>query len=110
MNKQELAWLDAHGAPYRISVTDAGGYRIQAGDDAINISDQAALQSLTDALVEFHVKPVPTTRQNLGTARAKNSQDQTLDPNFPKKVRNAILIMVGIGVSILAFDVITRFG
>jgi len=92
MNKQELAWLDEQGVSYRISVTKAAGYLIQAGDNSIAIPNRAAFQSLSDALSEFHGSPlIPELRKT--ASASPRSRQQTLDPDFPKKVRNAIFII-----------------
>jgi hypothetical protein len=110
MKIQELAWADEANNRYRIDVTETGAYRIEAADAHIMLPNQQALQALANALAEFsdtppkavqHAEPAPTTRP---------APTRNLDPDFPKKVRNAIFIMVGVGVAILAFDVMTRFG
>ena len=114
MKIQELAWADDHGTRYRIDVTEDGGYRIQAGDDSIQLPDTAGLESLASALEEFTgaAPRSPVTEQAPSpppTAKTK-AASREIDPNFPKKVRNAILIMVGVGIVVLAYDVISRFG
>jgi hypothetical protein len=110
MKIQELAWADEQNNRYRIDVTDTGGYRIEAAGDQITLPDQQALEALTDALGEFSDAPAPTKAPVTSQPVPKPAPTRELDPDFPTKVRNAILIMVAVGLTILAIDVFTRFG
>jgi hypothetical protein len=110
MKIQELAWADEQDNRYRIDVTETGAYRIEAAREHITLPNQQALQALTDALAEFSDAPSKAPEHIVSQPTHRPAPVRNLDPDFPKKVRNAIFIMVGVGVAILAFDVITRFG
>lgn len=110
MKIQELAWADEQDNRYRIDVTETGAYRIEAAGEQITLPDQQALRALTDALAEFSDTPSKAPQQARSQPTHRPAPVRNLDPDFPKKVRNAIFIMVGVGVAILAFDVMTRFG
>jgi len=110
MKIQELAWADDANNRYRIDVTETGAYRIEAADAYIMLPNQQALQALANALAEFSETPSKASQRVEAAPTTRPGPTRNLDPDFPKKVRNAIFIMVGVGVAILAFDVMTRFG
>ena len=56
----------------------------------------------------------PLAPQPVGSASAlpavepKPAPDREIDPNFPAKIRNGLLIMVGLVVVILAWDILAN--
>ena len=76
---------------------------------------QQALAQMAGAAREVATGVVtPIVSQPVGSASAlpavqsKPAPDREIDPNFPAKIRNGLLIMVGLVVVILAWDILAN--
>ena len=76
---------------------------------------QQALAQMTGAATGVATGVVtPIAPQTVGSASAlpavqpKPAPEREIDPNFPAKIRNGLLIMVGLVVVILAWDILAN--
>lgn len=108
MQLHELAWTDTQGHPYRLTALDNGQFILLVGDQEIVLKDVEALAGLhrATALVRH---PKGEALSGPAVETPKKEESRPLDVNFPTKVRNAVLIMAALAVSILGLDVFLRF-
>ncbi len=72
---------------------------------------QQALAQMTGSVTGV---AMPSAPQTMGSAPAlpaiqpKAAPEREIDPNFPAKIRNGLLIMVGLVVVILAWDILAN--
>jgi hypothetical protein len=110
MQWNELAWTDADGNTCRLSAQQDSRYLLAIGDQTITIAGQQALQDLHRAIdllqadsIHSLVAPTSTPKTIQPTPVPRTA---SVDPTFPTKIRNAILLMVSIAIVILSIDAI----
>lgn len=72
---------------------------------------QQALAQMTGAAtgVAVPIAPQPASPASaLPAVQPKPTPEREIDPNFPAKIRNGLLVMVGLVVVILAWDILAN--
>ena len=104
MKLNEIGW-EHRGVPFRWSRLADGRVELKAGDQRLILADEEAADQLarTWRLLRQPGAGDPGGRKTAATNRAPP------DPDFPKKVRNGVLIMVALVVVILLLDAFRLF-
>ena len=104
MKLNEIGW-EHRGVSFKWGRLADGRVELRAGDQRLILADEEAAEQLTRTwrLLRQPGAEAPAGRKIAATNRAPP------DPDFPKKVRNGVLIMVGLVVIILLLDAFGQF-
>ena len=104
MKLNEIGW-EHRGVSFKWGRLADGRVELRAGDQRLILADEEAAEQLTQTwrLLRQPGADVPVGRK---TALANRAPP---DPDFPKKVRNGVLIMVALVVIILLLDAFRLF-
>lgn len=104
MKLNEIGW-EHRGVSFKWSRLADGRVELRAGDQRLLLADEAAADQLarTWRLLRQPGADAPAGRKTAATNRAPP------DPDFPKKVRNGVLVMVALIVIILLLDAFRLF-
>lgn len=104
MKLNEIGW-EHRGVSFKWSRLADGRVELRAGDQRLILADEEAAEQLirTWRLLRQPGAEAPAGRKAAATNRAPP------DPDFPKKVRNGVLIMVALVVVILLLDAFGQF-
>ena len=72
---------------------------------------QQALAQMTGSVTGVTMPSAPQTKgfaPALPAIQPKAAPEREIDPNFPAKIRNGLLVMVGLVVVILAWDILAN--
>ena len=104
MKLNEIGW-EHRGVSFQWSRLADGRVELKAGDQRLILADEEAAEQLTRTwrLLRQAGAEAPAGRKTAATNRAPP------DPDFPKKVRNGVLIMVALVAVILLLDAFGQF-
>lgn len=104
MKLNEIGW-EHRGVSFKWSRLADGRVELRAGDQRLILADEEAAEQLTRTwrLLRQSSADAPAGRKTAAANRAPP------DPDFPKKVRNGVLIMVALVVVILLLDALGQF-
>lgn len=104
MKLNEIGW-EHRGVSFKWRRLADGRIELRAGDQRLILADEEAAEQLirTWRLLRQPGAEAPAGRKAAATNRAPP------DPDFPKKVRNGVLIMVALVAVILLLDAFRQF-
>ena len=104
MKLNEIGW-EHRGVSFKWRRLADGRVELRAGDQRLILADEEAAEQLTRTwrLLRQPGAGDPAKRKTAATNRAPPN------PDFPKKVRNGVLIMVALIVVILLLDAFRQF-
>ena len=104
MKLNEIGW-ERQGVSFKWRRLADGRIELRAGDQRLLLADEEAADQLarTWRLLRQPGADAPARRKTAATNRAPP------DPDFPKKVRNGVLVMVALIVIILLLDAFRLF-
>ena len=104
MKLNEIGW-EHRGVSFKWRRLADGRVELRAGDQRLILADEEAAEQLTRTwrLLRQPGASDPARQKTAATNRAPP------DPDFPKKVRNGVLIMVALVVIILLLDAFRLF-
>ena len=104
MKLNEIGW-EHRGVSFKWRRLADGRIELRAGDQRLILADEEAAEQLirTWRLLRQAGAEAPAGRKTAATNRAPP------DPDFPKKVRNGVLIMVALVAVILLLDAFRQF-
>lgn len=104
MKLNEIGW-ERQGVSFKWCRLADGRVELKAGDQRLILADEEAVEQLTRTwrLLRQAGADAPGGRKTAAANRAPP------DPDFPKKVRNGVLIMVALVVIILLLDAFRLF-
>ena len=105
MEINQINWTGS-GSEFQLTKGPDGSMTIEVDGNTITLKDRKAMLDLISACSSFDESIRVATVEHTGL----KPSDQTMQVNtdFPRKVRNAIFIMVGLGTTILLIDAVRK--
>lgn len=101
MQIKEIAWSDTNSR-YELKETADGKIELSVDENTVIFNDRQAMADFAHAWSTLNRE---TTFSEKITNKSNSRESLVrVDTDFPRKVRNAILIMVAIGLTILIVD------
>ena len=102
MQIKEIAWADSN-SQYPLKERPDGSIELSVDGNIVNFHERQAVETLIEAWSRFESQSrEPVERKS--NAVATDERPASMGADFPKKVRNAIFIMVAVGATILLVD------
>ena len=99
MQIKEIAWADSN-SQYSLKEQPDGSIELSVDGNIVNFHERQAVETLIEAWSRFESQSrEPVERKS--NAVAREERPASVGADFPKKVRNAIFIMVAVGATIL---------
>ena len=109
MQIKEIAWADSN-SQYSLKEQPDGSIELSVDGNIVNFHERQAVETLIEAWSRFESQSrEPVERKSNAVAREgrpafSEERPASVGADFPKKVRNAIFIMVAVGATILIVD------
>jgi len=107
MQIKEMVWTDSN-SQYSLKELPDGSVELSVDGQVVNFHERQAVETLVGAWARFG----PSSEGAAKGERKPVVFDEPRAPvstDFPKKIRNAILIMVAVGMTILIIDAFRQF-
>ena len=106
MQIKEMVWTDSNSR-YSLKELPDGSVELSVDGQVVNFHERQAVETLIGAWARFDP---PSDGYAEGELKPVVFDEPTapVSTDFPKKIRNAILIMVAVGVTILIIDALRQ--
>ena len=106
MQVKEMVWTDSNSR-YSLKELPDGSVELAVDGQVVNFHERQAVETLVGAWARFDP---PSEGAAEGELKPVVFDEPTapVSTDFPKKIRNAILIMVAVGVTILIIDALRQ--
>ena len=106
MQIKEMVWTDSN-SQYSLKELPDGSVELSVDGQVVNFHERQAVETLVGAWARFDP---PSEGAAEGELKPVVFDEPTapVSTDFPKKIRNAILIMVAVGVTILIIDALRQ--
>lgn len=105
MEINQINWTGS-GSEFQLTKGPDGSMTIVVDGNAITLKDRQAMLDLISACSSFDESMRVATVELNGPK--PSDQSMQVNTDFPRKVRNAIFIMVGLGTTILLIDAVRQ--
>ena len=102
MQIKEMDWTDSN-SQYSLKELPDGSVELSVDGKVVNFHERQAMRTLVGAWARFDPPSECSTEGELNPV-VFDEPPGPVSTDFPKKIRNAILIMVAVGVTILIID------
>jgi len=102
MQIKEMVWTDSN-SQYSLKELPDGSVELSVDGKVVNFHERQAVRTLVGAWARFDPPSECPAEDELNPV-VFDEPPAPVSTDFPKKIRNAILIMVAVGVTILIID------
>jgi hypothetical protein len=106
MQIKEMVWTDFN-SQYSLKELPDGSVELSVDGKVVNFHERQAVENLIDAWARFD-PPSECSAEGEPNPVVFDEPPAPVSTDFPKKIRNAILIMVAVGVTILIIDALRQ--
>ena len=102
MQIKEITWADSN-SQYSLKEQPDGSIELSVDGNIVSFHERQAVETLIEAWSRFESQSREPVERKSNTVPSE-ARPASVGADFPKKVRNAIFIMVAVGATILIVD------